>query len=139
MHYAWPALDQEPVKRLKDGRPHPVLRDFQVSVDLDCPSAPCQSRAIWRVEQNGGRLTGVLADVKNAILTEGLAWLGKMGDWLAALQELDERIERASQAKTDCRDEYYAAFYLADKVGDQDKKEKYGALLDRNGIEGNQV
>jgi hypothetical protein len=139
MHYAWPALDQEPVKRLKDGRPHPVLRDFQVSVDLDCPSAPSQSRAIWRVEQNGGRLTGVLADVKNAILTEGLAWLGKMGDWLAALQELDERIERASQAKTDCRDEYYAAFYLADKVGDQDKKEKYGALLDRNGIEGNQV
>jgi len=28
---------------------------------------------------------------------------------------------------------------LADKVGDQDKKGKYGALLDRNGIEGNQV
>jgi hypothetical protein len=128
-HYAWPALDQEPVKRLEDGRPHPVLRDFQASVDLACPSAPSQSSAIWRVEQNGGNLTRVLADATNAILTEGLAWLEKMSDLPGALQELDQQVDRDRAAGRLERDRLLTANYLAIKLGDQNKVTEYDTYI----------
>jgi hypothetical protein len=128
--YSWPDLGREPVKRLKDGRPRPALRDFQASVDLDCPSAPRQSSAIWRVEQNAGNLKTVLAEMNNAILTEGLAWLEKMRDFKSALQELDAQIERLREIDACTRHAIFAAYCMADKAGDEDKQEKYNALLD---------
>jgi hypothetical protein len=129
--YSWPDLDREPVKRLKGGQPRPVLRDFQASVDLDCPSAPSQSSAIWRVEQNGSNLGSVLAEIKGTILAEGLAWLEKMRDLKSALQELDAQLERLRKIDAGGRHEIFVAYCMADKVGDEDMKEKYSALLDQ--------
>jgi len=53
-----------------------------------------------------------------------------MRDFKHALQELDAQIERLRKIDACPRHEILAAYYMADKVGDEDKKEKYSALLD---------
>jgi hypothetical protein len=126
---ARPDLDQKLIKRLKDGRPRPALRDFQVETYLPCPSSPSATRAIWRVEQDGSNLVKVLAQMKGMILADGLAWLEKMSDLSSALQELDQQVDRDRAAGRLERDRLLTANYLAIKLGDQNKVTEYDTLI----------
>lgn len=128
----YPFAPSSPVKRDDKGRLLPAEYQCHMRSHLDCGldqtvrvrslqnRGERQRRDIWWVEPDGSNAEGVASDVAASLSKDGLAWFDRVSDLRATLS----MVER----ERDCLWKYERAAAISEKIGDQERFQRYRAL-----------
>ncbi len=125
---------EEHIRKDKDGRLLPREHFCQMRLTLKTKNVSLQKRPklhnpmeqdrddVWWVDSEGRNIEAMLWDIRKSFLETGTPWLKDMTD----LENVLEKV----RAEGDCRNKYWRAMYLAQRLGLSEESERYRTLYE---------
>jgi hypothetical protein len=134
VYYEFILWREEHVRKDKDGRLVPREYFCQMRMTLKTKNVSLQKRPkldnpmeqdrddVWWVDPEGRNIEAVLSDIRKSFLETGVPWLNDMTD----LENVLEKV----RAERDCREKYWRAMYLAQRLGLSEESKRYRTLYE---------